>query len=184
MLLGLLRPSQGDVQLFGTSFSNNRASLLARIGSLVETTSLYPHLTGRENLEVMRRMLNLESAAITRALVVVDFESEASRLVKQYSLGMRQRPGLAMALLGNPGLLILNEPTYGLDPAGILEMRELLRGMPKEHGTFGRGSRCRSVSASEPSSLPFLRRARRPGCITPGFFLSIRSSMSGGCLLL
>jgi ABC-2 type transport system ATP-binding protein len=134
MLLGLLKPSAGEVHLFGSPFLSNRSEILSRVGSLVEIPSLYPHLTGRENLEVIRRMLALETSSISRALSVVDLEKDAARLVKQYSLGMKQRLGLAMAMLGNPELLILDEPTNGLDPAGILEMRELLRRMPKEHG--------------------------------------------------
>jgi len=134
MLLGLLKPTAGEVHLFGSPFQANRSALLARIGSLVEMPSLYPHLTGRENLEVIRRMLALGSDSISRVLAVVDLEKDAGRLVREYSLGMKQRLGLAQAMLGSPELLILDEPTNGLDPAGILEMRELLRRMPKEHG--------------------------------------------------
>jgi len=134
MLLGLLRPSAGDVHLFGSSLQSDRTALLGRIGSLVETPSLYTHLTGRENLEVIRRMLNLELSAIDRVLTIVNLADSANRLVKQYSLGMKQRLGLAQAMLASPALLVLDEPTNGLDPAGILEMRELLRRMPQEHG--------------------------------------------------
>jgi ABC-type multidrug transport system ATPase subunit len=131
MLLGLIRPDAGTVRIFGEPFEPR---LLASIGSLVETPSLYPHLTGRENLEVTRRMLGASRTAIDRVLEVVRLARDAKRLVREYSLGMRQRLGLALALLHSPQLLILDEPTNGLDPAGIHEMRDLLRRMPVEHG--------------------------------------------------
>ncbi len=131
MLLGLIRPDSGSVCLFGEPFL--RASL-ARVGSLVETPSLYTHLTGRENLEVVRRLAGHTRADIDRALATVKLTDAAHRLVSGYSLGMRQRLGLAIALLGNPRLLVLDEPTNGLDPAGIREMRELMTGLPAESG--------------------------------------------------
>ena len=131
MLLGLIRPDAGGVRIFGEPFEPR---LLARIGSLVETPSLYPHLTGRENLEVTRRLLDAPREAIDRALEIVRLTRDGARLVREYSLGMRQRLGLALALLPSPQLLILDEPTNGLDPAGIHEVRDLLRRMPAEHG--------------------------------------------------
>lgn len=131
LLLGLIRPDAGRVQLFGEQFDRH---MLTRIGSLVEMPSLYTHLTGRENLEVTRRQIGAGFASIDRALAIVRLTSDADRLVGEYSLGMKQRLGLALALLNSPDLLILDEPTNGLDPAGIHEMRELLRRMPGEHG--------------------------------------------------
>ena len=131
LLLGLIRPDAGSVHVFGKQFNQN---LLRRIGSLVEMPSLYPHLTGRENLEVTRRQIGAPRTSIERSLAIVRLVGDADKLLRQYSLGMKQRLGLALALLNSPELLILDEPTNGLDPAGIHEMRDLLRRMPLEHG--------------------------------------------------
>jgi ABC-2 type transport system ATP-binding protein len=134
MLLGLIRPDAGEVRLFGAPLAADRQSLVRMIGALVETPSLYPHLTGRENLEVTRRMLSAPREFIDKALEVVKLAPDAHRRVREYSLGMRQRLGLALALLNKPRLLILDEPTNGLDPAGIHEMRDLIRRLPAEFG--------------------------------------------------
>lgn len=131
LLLGLIRPDAGSIRVFGEQFEH---ALLARIGSLVELPSVYSHLTGRENLEVTRRQVGGTRGSIDRALAIVKLSGDADRLLREYSLGMKQRLGLALALLNSPDLLILDEPTNGLDPAGIHEMRELLRRMPGEHG--------------------------------------------------
>ena len=101
---------------------------------MVDLPSLYSHLTGRENLEVTRRQIGAPRSCIDRALGIVRLVSDAGRVVAEYSMGMRQRLGLAMALLHSPDLLILDEPTNGLDPAGIHEIRDLIRRMPVEHG--------------------------------------------------
>ena len=135
MLLGLIRPNAGEVRLFGVhATASNRASLMRRVGALVESPSLYPHLTGRENLEVTRRLLGAPRNLIDLALDTVTLSKDAVRRVSEYSLGMRQRLGLALALLNKPELLILDEPTNGLDPAGIHEMRDLIRRLPDEFG--------------------------------------------------
>jgi ABC-2 type transport system ATP-binding protein len=131
LLLGLLRTNAGEIRLFGQTLTSG---LLGRVGALVETPSLYPHLTGEENLEVTRRLRNVAKHHIPRVLKIVDLERSAKRLVRTYSLGMRQRLGLALALLAEPELLILDEPTNGLDPAGILEMRQLIQRLPSEFG--------------------------------------------------
>ncbi|MBN2002459.1 MAG: ATP-binding cassette domain-containing protein [Anaerolineae bacterium] len=130
MLLGLIRPDAGEVRLFGQSLRRQPMAALRKVGALVESPSLYPHLTGRENLELTRRLVDGNRAQVDRALCIVKLEDAANRPVKTYSLGMRQRLGLALALLRSPELLILDEPTNGLDPAGILEMRELICNMP------------------------------------------------------
>ena len=134
MVLGLQRPDRGKITLFGRPLASERVVLLRRIGSLVESPSLYQHLTGRENIEVHRRLLNLPKRVIDEALEAVDLLSDGARLVRSYSSGMKQRLGIAQALLGNPELLLLDEPTNGLDPAGIHEMRTLIRDLPKRRG--------------------------------------------------
>lgn len=134
MLLGLIRPTAGTVRLFGENFHRHRMSVLRRVGSLVESPSYYGHLTGAENLEVVRRLLGAPKKRIAEALEIVRLTEAADRPVKGYSLGMKQRLGIAMALLGHPELLILDEPTNGLDPAGIQEMRRLIKDMPRKYG--------------------------------------------------
>jgi lantibiotic transport system ATP-binding protein len=134
MLLGLIRPDAGEVRLFGAPLAADRLSLMRMAGALVESPSLYPHLTGRENLEVTRRLLGAHRGLIDEALGVVKLAQDADRRVREYSMGMRQRLGLALALLNKPRLLVLDEPTNGLDPAGIHEMRDLIRRLPTEFG--------------------------------------------------
>jgi ABC-2 type transport system ATP-binding protein len=135
MLLGLIRSDRGEVRLLGQPLRpETRRAILGRIGALVETPSLYPHLTGRENLETTRLLVGWPRGSINDALRIVGLERDANRLVKGYSLGMRQRLGLALALLGSPKLLLLDEPTNGLDPAGIREMRDLIRRLAAEQG--------------------------------------------------
>lgn len=131
MLLGLLKPGSGGVRLFGEPLAGPES--LRRIGALVESPSLYPHLTGRENLEVTRRLIAAPAGAIARVLAIVRLEADADRRVREYSLGMKQRLGLAIALLSEPRLLILDEPVNGLDPAGIHEIRGLIRSLSREH---------------------------------------------------
>ncbi len=134
MVLGLIRPDAGEVGLFGTALAQQREGLLGRVGALVERPSLYDDLSGRENLEVTRRILGVARVHIDRVLAIVDLADAAHRRAGEYSQGMRQRLGLAIAMLGEPELLILDEPTNGLDPAGIQEMRDLLRRLPQEEG--------------------------------------------------
>jgi ABC-2 type transport system ATP-binding protein len=134
LILGLQRPDAGEIDLFGQPIATHRIALLRRVGSLVDTPSLYSHLTGRENLEVHRRLLALDKASIHEALATVGLSSAADRLVRHYSHGMRQRLGVAIALLGRPELLVLDEPTNGLDPAGIHEMRALVQSLPRDRG--------------------------------------------------
>ena len=134
LLLGLLRPSSGTVLIDGQSIPKTGKNLRRRIGALIETPTLYPNLTGRENLEVLRRLLDLPPTNISEALHLVRLTNDSDRLVRTYSLGMRQRLGLAIALLGYPDLVILDEPANGLDPAGVHEFRDLLRTLVKQHG--------------------------------------------------
>lgn len=135
MLLGLCRPTGGSVELLGHTLNEeNRIGLLRQTGSLIESPSGYLHLTARENLAIAADLKGVERRDIDRVLDVVHLTSAANRKVGQYSLGMKQRLGIATALLGSPKLLILDEPTNGLDPAGIQEMRSLIAAMPESTG--------------------------------------------------
>lgn len=134
MLLGLIRPTSGQVRIFGQDMPKDRYTILNRIGSLVECPSYYGHLSGYENLEVIAKLLDVSSKRIYEVLDIVRLSKEARKTVKAYSLGMKQRLGIAAALLNNPEMLILDEPTNGLDPSGIHEIRELIISLPKQFG--------------------------------------------------
>ncbi|WP_233187951.1 ABC transporter ATP-binding protein [Actinomyces qiguomingii] len=127
LLLGLLTPTSGSIRIFGSPLDRrHRGALMARIGSMIEQPPGYGHLTGAENMRLVQRMLALSDAQVKRALALVRLTAHRDRLVKTYSMGMKQRLGIAMALARQPELLILDEPTNGLDPAGIEEIRKLL----------------------------------------------------------
>ena len=135
MLLGLVKPTSGTIELRENPFNEKtRRDILASVGSLIESPSYYGHLTGRENMEIIRRLLDLPQKNIEEAVHIVRMENQMEKKVKNYSLGMKQRLGIAMALARFPKLLILDEPTNGLDPAGIEEMRELIKTLPKQYG--------------------------------------------------
>jgi len=135
MLLGLVRPVEGEISLFGKTMApKNRMEILRQIGSLIESPSYYGHLTGRENLEILRGLLKVPKENVEQALRIVRLDGQGKKKASAYSLGMKQRLGLAAALLNFPKLLILDEPTNGLDPAGIQEMRELIRSLPEKYG--------------------------------------------------
>ncbi len=135
MILGLTRPTDGSITLFGTPVNGqNRIRLLSQTGSLIESPSYYGHLTGEENLHILQTLKGCAKADIDKVLRIVRLEEARKKKVCHYSLGMKQRLGLASALLGFPRLLILDEPTNGLDPSGIQEMRELICSLPSEYG--------------------------------------------------
>lgn len=135
MILGLVRPTGGDISVFGTSLTRrHRLSILKQVGSLIESPSYYGHLTGEENLRIVQTMRGVSAQNIQEVLEIVRLSNQKNKRVAHYSLGMKQRLGLAAALLGYPRLLILDEPTNGLDPAGIQEMRELIKELPQRFG--------------------------------------------------
>ena len=135
LLLGLVRPTAGSIQIFGKRMRPaNRLSILQQIGSLIESPSYYAHLTGEENLQIIATMRGVPQKHIQEVLEIVRLDGQRNKRVVHYSLGMKQRLGLAAALLGYAKLLILDEPTNGLDPAGIQEMRELICSLPSRFG--------------------------------------------------
>lgn len=135
MILGLVRPSAGAITLFGSPMDEkNRIRLLTDTGSLIESPSYYGHLSGEENLHIIQTLKGCTKSDVDEVLKTVRLTDAKNKLVGHYSLGMKQRLGLAAALLGFPKLLILDEPTNGLDPAGIQEMRELICSLPSEYG--------------------------------------------------
>jgi ABC-type multidrug transport system ATPase subunit len=135
LLLGLLKNQEGKLELFGQQFSSHRLDILRRLGSLIEQPSLYLHLTAKENLEIYQLIYKTSKKRIDEVLQLVGLEQTGKKKARQFSLGMRQRLSIAIALLHQPELLILDEPTNGLDPNGIIETRELIRKLNKEHGT-------------------------------------------------
>ncbi|GED13844.1 ABC transporter ATP-binding protein [Aneurinibacillus migulanus] len=132
MLLGLVRPTKGEVRIFGKPLERYRLEIARKVGSMVETPSYYGHLTGYENLEITRKLLDADRKDIDQALEIVRLTEWRNKKVKTYSLGMKQRLGIAQALIGRPEMLILDEPTNGLDPAGIHEIRDLIVTLPEQ----------------------------------------------------
>ena len=135
MILGLARPTAGEITVFGQTVNRqNRIAILRQVGSLIESPSYYGHLTGEENLRIVQTLRGVSPKDVRRVLQIVRLDGQREKKVAHYSLGMKQRLGLAAALLGFPELLILDEPTNGLDPAGIQEMRELILTLPQQFG--------------------------------------------------
>ena len=135
MILGLVRPTAGDIRVLGKKMDGgNRLAVLRQVGSLIESPSYYGHLTGEENLRIVQTLRGVPEKNIREVLQIVRLDGQRGKKLAHYSLGMKQRLGLAAALLGYPKLLILDEPTNGLDPAGIQEMRELICSLPERFG--------------------------------------------------
>lgn len=130
MLLGLTAPTKGSFTIDGKQFPRDRLSILREVGSFIESPAFYANLTGEENLDIIRRILGLPRSSVHDALALVGLSGFGGRLARKYSLGMKQRLGLAGALLGRPPILILDEPTNGLDPLGIHEIRNLIKSLP------------------------------------------------------
>lgn len=131
MFLGLTKPTSGKFSIDGKKYPENRIEILKSVGSFIEAPAFYGNLSGEENLDIVRRILGLPKSAVDEALDIVGLTQYKNRLAKKYSLGMKQRLGLASALIGKPPILILDEPTNGLDPVGIHEIRLLIRSLPQ-----------------------------------------------------
>jgi lantibiotic transport system ATP-binding protein len=134
LILGLLKKQHGAISVFGKDFAKHRVESLKRIGSLIESPSIYSHLTAEENLRILQKVYRCPAARIGEVLELVGLGNTAKKKAGQFSLGMKQRLSIAIALLNSPSLLVLDEPTNGLDPNGIIEIRELLRSLNREHG--------------------------------------------------
>lgn len=132
MFLGLTKPTYGTFTIDGMKYPQNRVEILKEIGSFIEAPAFYGNLSGEENLDIIRKILGLPKSAVSEALELVGLTQYKNRLAKKYSLGMKQRLGLAGALIGRPPILILDEPTNGLDPIGIHEIRTLIRSLPQK----------------------------------------------------
>jgi len=134
MVLGLLKPTAGSAHVCGIDVAASRIDAARKVGALLEAHGFYANLSGRENLDLTRTLLGLPAIEVDRVLEVVDMTENGRRRVSDYSLGMRQRLGLARAMLGAPPVLILDEPTNGLDPDGIADMRRFLKTLPDRTG--------------------------------------------------
>lgn len=134
MFLGLTKPTSGSFVIDGKKYPENRVEILKEVGSFIEAPAFYGNLSGEENLDIIRKILGLPKSAVSEVLELVGLTQYKNRLMKKYSLGMKQRLGLASALIGKPPILILDEPTNGLDPVGIHEIRTLIRSLPQRFG--------------------------------------------------
>lgn len=134
LILGLLKKQQGEVLVFNQPFEKNRIEILRNIGSMIESPSLYGHLTALENLQILQKVYQCPKNRIAEVLELVGLAQTGKKKASEFSLGMKQRLAIAIALLHNPKLLILDEPTNGLDPNGILEIRELMKNLANLDG--------------------------------------------------
>lgn len=134
LLLGILNKQKGSIEIFGQHLQANPVGILKKIGSLIESPSLYGHLTARENLEVYRKIYGASRERIDEVLDIAGLNDTGKKTARRFSLGMKQRLAIALALLPGPELMILDEPSNGLDPAGIIELRQLIRKLNQELG--------------------------------------------------
>ncbi|HEX5615648.1 MAG TPA: ABC transporter ATP-binding protein [Acidimicrobiia bacterium] len=173
-LLGLVRPTSGSVSVLGADVPRGLAGVISRIGSIVETPQLFPTMTGRENLRLLGAIDRIGHRSVDAALARVGLAERADDAVRKYSLGMRQRIGLAAALLKDPALVVLDEPANGLDPAGIREIRELLRGLGAEGRTVFVSSHLLTEVEQTCDAVAIMNRGR---CVASG---SVREVLARG----
>ena len=159
-LLGLVRPDAGSLRLLGTDVSKGLAHVIGKVGSIVEQPTLFPRFSGRRNLEILGRIQGRDGKAIDAVLDRVSLAERATDAVRTYSLGMKQRLGIAAALLKDPSVLILDEPANGLDPAGIVEVRELIRSLGAEGRTVFVSSHILSEVQQTADRVAILARGR------------------------
>jgi ABC-2 type transport system ATP-binding protein len=136
MLLALVEPTNGNIEIFGSDLHKNRKEILTQVGAIIEKPDLYKYLTALENLSIFAKLSGIHASQnqLLQQLEVVGLKTRAFDKIKTYSQGMKQRLGIAVALIHNPKLIILDEPTNGLDPHGIADMRNLILQLSKEHG--------------------------------------------------
>jgi ABC-2 type transport system ATP-binding protein len=159
-VLGLVRPSSGSCTLLGANTQRDLASVIGRVGSIVETPTFFPRFSGRRNLELLGRLQGIGAKTVREAMDRVGLGDRVDDPVRAYSLGMRQRLGIAAALMKDPAVLILDEPANGLDPAGIKEVRELLRSLGKEGRTVFVSSHLLSEVQATCDRVAILSRGR------------------------
>lgn len=134
LLLGLAKPSDGNIEIFGLNLFKKKSTILNKVGALIDSPAFYEHLTAYDNLRIMQLTHNIPKERIDEVLKIVELHNDANKKVKDFSLGMKQRLGIAIALINDPELLILDEPTNGLDPSGIIKMRNLLSSLSHDKG--------------------------------------------------
>lgn len=136
MICSIVKASEGDIFILDKELNDdNRLGILRNMGSIIEGPSYYDNLTGKENMEIVRDLKSLNNSDVEKAVSIVGLKNQMNKRVKNYSLGMKQRLGIAMAIIGFPKLIILDEPTNGLDPQGMDEIRELIKSLPEKYGT-------------------------------------------------
>jgi ABC-2 type transport system ATP-binding protein len=180
-LLGLVAPTAGTCRLLGADIAGELHRVAGRVGSIVETPALFPTMSGRRNLELLGRLHGIGPRRVTQTLERVGLAERGDDLVKRYSLGMRQRLGLAAALLKDPEVLILDEPANGLDPAGIKEVRDLLRGLGAEGRTVFVSSHLLSEVRQTCDRVAILARGR---CVAAGPVAQVLANGHGAGLLV
>ncbi|MGZ5294579.1 MAG: ABC transporter ATP-binding protein [Actinomycetota bacterium] len=180
-LLGLVAPSAGSLGMLGATVPHGLPAVAGRVGSIVETPALFPRFTGRRNLQILARLDGIGRSTIDAVLERVGLADRAGDLVKTYSLGMKQRLGIAAALMKDPALLILDEPANGLDPAGIVEVRELLRQLGAEGRTVFISSHILSEIEQTADQVAILARGR---LITSGPVEEVLAARGGRGLIV
>jgi ABC-type multidrug transport system ATPase subunit len=173
-LVGLVGPSRGRMRVLGTEVPTGLGSVIGRVGSIVEQPALFPRFSGRRNLEVLARLQGVGASTITGVLERVGLAERQHDMVRTYSLGMKQRLGIAAALMKDPALLILDEPANGLDPAGIVAVRELVRSLGAEGRTVFVSSHILSEVQHTADRVAILARGR---CVRSG---PVAEVLSGG----